>query len=253
MSANLIIGSSHALQFSAAIGDHSATHDGAQDSLIHITSRTGADNRLIYTAPKPRFMKFQKTDNNATKISFGSPIDEIRKYNTKKSKVFLMIGGSEPCAYFFQRHSKPFDFFHPDVPQTDPRRQILPLAVMKSILSLLLSNASLAMEALARQLPLARKYCVSAPPPIPSEDHIRKFPEIFDFKTQEIEEKSIRLKIYKLYMEYMIDFSRRNSIDFIDSSTLNIDEEGFLKEEYWDGCTHASPHYYKDIVESLKL
>ena len=145
MDANLIIGSSHALQFSAAVGDHTATHDGARDNLIRIASWSGADTQLLYTAPKPGFMSFQKTDNNEISVLFAPPIDEIRKYNTKKSKVILMIGGNEPCAYFFQRHSKPFDFFHPGVPQTDTRRQILPLAIIKSVLSQLLSNSTLAM------------------------------------------------------------------------------------------------------------
>lgn len=259
MSGNLIIGSSHALYLGRATGTYLTTLDEwktmeeAQDKLIRIESFSGKDNHLLYTMPKPAFVTLYQTPENTIRATFEAPIDEIRAYNRKSSKVVFMLGGNEPAGRFFYRNSKPFDFFHPEVPETDTSRQLLPLAHMGSIIADLLRNAALATEALAHELPLARKYCVATPPPIPSEEHIRKFPEIFDFKKYAIEDRFVRLKLYRLQMQYMAEFCARIGLEFIPPPASTVDAQGFLREDYWLGCTHASAGYYKDIVAALAL
>jgi hypothetical protein len=253
MSANLIIGSSHALHFSKAIGDYSATVDEAKNNLIKIDSVSGADTYLLYAMPKPDFVHLKQTGGDSWEVTYGPPMDEIRKFNTADSKVVFMLGGNEPNGYFFYKNPKPFDVYHPGHPETDPRKQILPLAQVRTIVSRLLAKSTLSTRALAKQLPLAKKYYIAPPPPIPSDDHIRKYPEIFDFETHGIEDKNVRLKIYLIQTQFMSEICKNNGLEFLGAVPSNTDNAGFLAEEYWEGCTHASATYYVDIVKGLSL
>jgi hypothetical protein len=253
MSSNLIIGSSHALLFAEAVGAHAGDVFGTKDTAIPITSASGNDNKLIYVMPQPGFVKLQRTPAGAIEAAFDAPIDEIRTYNSEASKVVFMVGGNEPAANFFYRNPRPFDLVYPGTPQAGPGRQILPLAVMKGVVADMVAKSSLSTQALARELPKARKFYLSVPPPIPSEEHIRKFPEIFDFKTHGIEDPLIRLKIHRIQMQHMADLCAAYGITFVDTAVGKTDEQGFLQETYWDGCTHASVDYYRDIVDALEL
>lgn len=253
MSANLIIGSSHALQFAQAVGTHTVTVEDVRERLVPLNSPSGNDNRLLYALPRPAFMSFEKTEAGEIEASFGPPMDEIRQFDTEASKVFLMLGGNEPAAYFMHRDATPYDFFLPELPQTDASRQILPLAIMKLIMATLLATASFSTETLAAQLPQARKFHVAAPPPNPSEDYIRSRPDTFDFERFGVEDRFVRLKIYRLQMQFMRGLCRKTGVTFIDPPASTVDAEGFLRPEYWSGCSHANPDYYREIVEALEL
>lgn len=253
MSANLIIGSSHALIFSKAVGGYSATAEEAKNNLIRIESKSGNDNFLLYAMPKPDFVHLNRNGGDSWEVKFDRPIDEIRKFNDKNSKVIFMLGGNEPNSNFFYENPKPFDFFHPDAPDADPSKQILPLREMRAIVDRLIFRSTLSTRALARQVPLAKKYYIPPPPPIPSDDHIRKFPEIFDFKKHNIEDKNIRLKIYLIQLQLMAEICKNSDIITLDDRSSKVDDAGFLIEKYWEGCTHATAEYYASIVEDLRL
>jgi len=253
MSGNLIVGSSHALGFAQAVGDFSATADEAKDRVLPIGAHSGRETYLLFTRPSQGFVRLERGDAQGARVAFDPPIDEFRAFNAKTSKIVFMLGGHEPAGRFFYRDPKPFDFFHPEVAQTDVGRQILPVAHMRQVMSDLLRRTALVTEALVKEVPKAKTYYVAVPPPIPSDDHIRKFPEIFEFDKYGIEDRFVRLKLYKLQMEYMSAFCARNRMNFVGAPPSNLDEHGFLKEEYWQGCTHAGVGYYREIVEALAL
>jgi hypothetical protein len=253
MSANLVIGSSHALNLARAIGDYSATTEEAQNNLLKIKTRSGNETSLLYALPRPEFMNLRQNSDGAWQVTYGSPMAHVRRFNQTGATVVLMLGGNEPNGFFFYKNPKPFDFYHPDRPETDVRKQILPLAQMREIVRRVMFYSSLSTSALARELPLARKVYISPPPPIPSKDHIRKFPEIFDFDKHEIEDAAIRLKIHMVQVRILKDVCKNCGVEFIDSDRSNTDEDGFLKEEFWEGCTHATPSYYANVVTELDL
>ena len=134
-----------------------------------------------------------------------------------------------------------------------PGEGSLEQAVIRAAVADMIAKSSLSTQALARELPKARKLYLSIPPPIPSEEHIRKFPEIFDFKTHGIEDPVIRLKIHRVQMQLMRDLCAASGIAYVDTSPGKTDDQGYLQEAYWDGCTHASVDYYRDIVDALGL
>ena len=165
MSANLIIGSSHALILAEAVGAHSGDVFGTKDTLIPIASPSGNDNQLIYTMPKPGFVTLTRTAAGDIQAAFESPIAEIRRYDSEAATVIFMIGGNEPAANFFYRNPRPFDFVWPQSPQAGAGRQILPAAVIRAAVADMIAKSSLSTQALARELPKARKLYLSIPPP----------------------------------------------------------------------------------------
>lgn len=253
MRGNLIVGSSHALGLARAVGDFPATADEAKDRLLPIGTADGRPVSLLYTRPTKGFVRLESDGGQGIRATFDPPIDQFRAFNHPEAKVVFMLGGHEPAGRFFYRDPKPFDFVHPEVAHTDPRRQIIPLAHMRQVMADLLGRTGLVTEALAREVPQARRYYVAAPPPIPSDEHIRQFPEIFEFDKYGVEDRFVRLKLYRLQMDHMRAFCARTGIEFVAAPTANLDETGFLKEAYWEGCTHASVDYYREVVETLAL
>ena len=54
-------------------------------------------------------------------------------------------------------------------------------------------------------------------------------------------------------MQLMRDLCAASGIAYVDTSPGKTDDQGYLQEAYWDGCTHASVDYYRDIVDALGL
>ena len=253
MARNLIIGSSHALYMSEATGTFEANWDAATSDTIRIATKSGHDTSILYALTAPPFVVFTSHPNGTATAALGPLIEKAAPFNTPDSKVIFSIGGNEHNAAFMYANPVPFDFFDPKVPQMDSARQIIPLAEMNDILRRRLSRSQVATRLAAQKLPLAQRYYLAPPPPIPSSEHIASQPEIFDFKKFKVENKFVRLKIYNLYLEIMSSFCRDNGIQFIEPVYKNCDTDGFLLEDFWSGCTHAKPEYYSGIVQQLGL
>ena len=59
--------------------------------------------------------------------------------------------------------------------------------------------------------------------------------------------------IYNLYLEIVRGFCAREGLRLLEPPPEHRDDEGFLREPFWDGCTHAAPAYYGGIVSELGL
>jgi hypothetical protein len=252
MTANLIIGSSHALYFSEAVGAHTATWKDASD-LVPIGSGEGAQNFLIYTTNRPSFIELSRAADGQAVGRFGPLLKKIRRFDRKGAKVVFGIGGNEHNLRFMRAHPKAFDFVHPDHPGVEPGRQILPIAVMRELMAQLLERTFMVTRLIAAELPRAEHYYLPPPPPIPSEAQIRSSPEVFDFSTYAVEHPAVRLKLYALYLEAAQAFCRETGLTYLPPPSEHRDAKGFLAEPFWYGTTHATPDYYRGIVSQLGL
>jgi hypothetical protein len=122
-------------------------------------------------------------------------------------------------------------------------------AVMRALLQRTLAVTRL----IAAELPSARRYVLAPPPPIPSEEQIRKNPAIFNFAQYGVEDATVRLKIYNRYIGIVREFCEQTRLNFIPPAPDTRDEAGFLREPYWEGATHANADYYRSIVSELGL
>jgi len=252
MSANLILGSSHVLQFASAVGAHDATWEDASD-LVPIRSAGEARNFLVYTSIHPSFLEVTPGEGGAVTATFGPLIEKIRAFNEPQAKVVFGVAGNEHNLLFLRAQQPLFDFVHPDHPDVEPGRQIVPLAVMRLIISRYLRRGFAITQAIAGQLARAQLFYLPPPPPVPSEAQIRSNPEVFAFDEQPVEAASVRLKIYELYLETAQAFCARAGLTFIAPPEEHRDAQGFLKAEFWCSATHAAPAYYSGIVSTLGL
>jgi hypothetical protein len=253
MSANLIIGSSHAVQFVQAVGELRATWEEAEH-LVQVTSADGRKNAdFIYTTNRPHFLAFRNGAQGELLAEFSPFVEKVRQFDRAKTKIVFCIGGNEHNIRFLCAHPKPFDFVHPSSPTIEAGRQIIPLAVMRETLRSSLERTLLVTRLIAEQAPRAQRFYLAPPPPIPSDAHMRSSPEVFDFSRHEIERASVRLKIYRVYLEILAAFCAERGLTYLPPRTEHCDEQGFLAEAFWAGSTHASPEYYHGLVSELGL
>lgn len=250
MSANLIIGSSHALCLARRLGKVNAS--SWQEASLDVLS-IDADTQLLFATNRPSFLELTRDAQGRIGATFGPLMEKVRAFNREDAKVVLSLGGNEHNIRFLQAAPKPFDFYHPSYPPTDPTRQILPTREMRAVLASLLERTLVVTRLIAAELPKARRFYLPPPPPIPSEDHIRKSPEIFDFSACGVEDAGVRLKIYNLYIEKVSAFCQANGLEFIAPVAENRDRDGFLREPFWEGNTHANADYYRAVVAEIAL
>jgi hypothetical protein len=163
--------------------------------------------------------------------------------------VYLLLGGNEHNSLFFQTHVQPFDFFHPHYPEALlPGRQLVPLETLREHLRRTLSIVGVQLQLLNPLLDGHKTVFVPPPPPIPSVAHIIAHAEGFDFSHAPVEEASVRLKIFALYMEELCALCDRNGVALHTPEAQTRDASGFLAQEYWGNATHAAPAYYAGLL-----
>lgn len=248
----LIIGDSHGFFMAEHLGKFDAKWTDSIDSTLKVTNKEGlhaAD--LILLNGKLNFYSrwlhdgivFAEITPNFTEI--------LKSYNNQSTTCFLLNHGNKHNAKFMCTHSQPFDFFDPRFPdKLILGRQIIPISVIYKQLETEKPVIEVELQALKSNIPLALICFVAPPPPIPSEEHIKKFPEIFDFNIHTLEDKWVRLKIYKIYLELLTDICNGCGIKFLLPPSETLDEHGFLKENFWNACTHASSDYYEFVIQS---
>jgi hypothetical protein len=253
MSANLILGSSHAMVLARAAGRFEGDWKTASCDLIRVETASGAETQILFATNRPAFLELGQAPGGGISATFGPLMDKVRAFDRPDATVILGIGGNEHNIRFLCAQPRPFDFAHPSAPAIEPGRQVIPLREMQAILRGLLERTLLVTRLIAAELPRARRYYLPPPPPIPSEAQIRTNPAIFDFDANGIESASVRLKIYNLYLEIAAAFCEANGITFLPLPAAHRDDAGFLREAYWEGSTHATPDYYAPIVAELGL
>jgi hypothetical protein len=168
-----------------------------------------------------------------------------------------VLHGSSHSALSLVRHPQPFDFFlsgHEHLPFI-ANAQPLPEAVVRRQLEpyLVSTIASLAIARLL--LPSIRLVHMFAPPPITSEEQIRRVPEGFraHMDAYGITPLSLRLKYYLLANRIVREgvAGLGVAIDFLDAPPEALDEQGGLLERYASGATHANEQYGELMAQQL--
>lgn len=253
MTGNLILGASHALMFAKAVGDYQADWQEASRGLIPVPTSNGGDTSLLFVTNRPSFLELKHGPGGGIVAVFGPLMDDIRAFNRPGAKVVLGVGGNEHNIRFLAAHPRPFDVFHPIWPGVEPGRQIIPRREMTAVMQGLLERTLTVTRLIAAELPLAERWYLAPPPPIPSEAHIRANTEGFFRFEGGVEAASVRLKLHAIYLEIVTAFCRANGLRLIPPTPGSQDEQGFLREPYWQGSTHATSDYYAGIVAELGL
>ena len=253
MSANLILGASHAMVLARQVGRFEGDWKVAVRDLIPIATHSGADTSLLFSTNNPTFLELKPGPGGEIAGAFGPLMDKVRAFNRPGAKVVLGVGGNEHNIRFLAAHPQPFDVFHPVWPGVESGRQIIPRREMTAVMQAMLERTLTVTRLIAAELPLAERWYLPPPPPIPSEAHIRANTEGFFKFEGGVEAASVRLKLHAIYLEIVTGFCRANGLRLIPPAAGGQDDQGFLREPYWQGSTHATSDYYAGIVGELGL
>ena len=110
-------------------------------------------------------------------------------------------------------------------------------------------------QEIKKTLPKKKLYFIECPSPIPSAEHIKKYPK--DYFREKIKNgitpKLIRWKLWHLHNDIIKKYCINNGISYITMPDGTIDDEGFLKECYWNNDpTHANADYGRLVIEQIK-
>lgn len=244
----LIIGESHAFYLANAYGELGVFDEVAQTEAV--TPLQVLQQGDMVAEMFPVFSRTPFFANNSSEMWIDEKVAPALAHAKEKwSYGLISLEGNIHNAHFMLAGDRPFDFLDPDFAyEFAPNRQIVPRSAVSSFFERALVNLTPKLQLLKAALPGLDLYFVAPPPPIPSEEHIRNFPEIFNFEHSELNQALIRLKIYKVYVATLAACCARQNVSFLRPPPECVDERGFLREAFWNHCTHARPDYYRFIT-----
>lgn len=248
----VIIGASHALNCAQALGTFHANWEQACTDLIPIDGFDGQRHYFIYQTPQTPFLGFRRTAGAQPQPVIGPLFQRLRAFNRPDVELVLLVGGNEHSAAAFCEHDVPWDFHLTGDEELDPSRQVLALSAVRRLLQLQMWMVEASLSVITREFTHTRRSYVCPPPPIPSLDHIKKNPEVFDFERHPVAPARFRMKVYRVFVALLEQICRERSIAFLPPPAEACDADGFLIEAMWAGCTHAQPSFYSSLFRAVE-
>jgi hypothetical protein len=240
-----IIGHSHAAALGRAI---------AADEFRQVLSGLRHQFGCVQIVREIHTPQLVDTDDGTKSIN---PIlaTEINRLNP--TAIVSAIAGNAHNVIGLVNHPVRFDFVIPDEPniKLDSDAEILPYGAVKEVLRVLLEpHLQLLMKIKATwPIPL---YHVQSPPPVPSEEHIRRYPEAFAPKISElgIAPLALRHKLWRTTSHIIEERCEEHGIMYLPVPTDVQDAQGALKEKFWNAdATHGNTLYGLEILKYLDV
>lgn len=246
----IFFGASHTVAMAKCLGHFSATWDDVIDRPVPISDDQGeCTGYLVMTSPKAKLFEHYLAEGQVQVRINDRFSAQLRALDSPDNLCYFAIGGNEHNSLFMVRHAQPFDFHDDRRPdQLIQGRQIVPRQVVEQRLRAALPHVERELRLASTLMPAVRKAFVMPPPPVPSEDYLLRYPEGFRFEGRGVEDRWVRLKIYDLYRQELAQICDRHHLALIGPPSECVDDEGFLRPEYWFEATHATPSYYRSIV-----
>ena len=171
------------------------------------------------------------------------------------SLLFDCISGNEYHFIGLVNHPRPFDFVLPSRPDLPLQRnaEIISAALMRQSLLAQMTPALSMMKALRAALDVPIWH-VQSPPPLPSDDHIRRHPTHFAEQIAEhgVAPASFRMKLWLLQSEIYRAQCDELGIGFVPVPEAACNADGFLLEAGWvPDPTHASIWYGTLVMQQI--
>jgi hypothetical protein len=249
----IIMGESHAALMAKQLGQLSDTWENIRDGVIPLVNQSDKLRGYFVSAHDSAslFLFYSQEGQHYIKIN-ESVLPALKDLDQDDSVCFLLLGGNEHNGLFMQTHSQAFDFWDPSLPEhIIVGRQIIPREVIGQLLAQSLQRIRPRLALISGALPNSKKYVVAPPPPIPSESHLRQHSESFDFKMRPLEDKWLRLKVYRVYIGELDKLCSLLGLTLIRAPMRTMDLDGFLLPGLWYHATHAQPEYYQGIFEAF--
>ncbi len=166
-----------------------------------------------------------------------------------------LIGGNEHAAMSLINHPQRFDVVLPGAPDLpiQPGARLLPTGM---VLALLEQWIAPHVEALAacRAAVTGRLVHIEPPPPVPSEAHIRQYPDSFAAAVAEhgVAPALVRYKFWRLHSRLWRAACARLGVEYMTVPAQMCDADGMLIEAAWNPePTHGNLLYGGAVIAKL--
>ena len=166
-----------------------------------------------------------------------------------------MFGGNEHAAMSLINHPQRFDLVLPEAPELplQPGAELLPAGLVLAMLEAWIAPHVQALAAY-RAVVAGRLVHVDAPPPVPSEAHIRQYPSSFDalIAARGVSPALVRYKFWRLHSRLWRAACARLGVEFITVPAQMCDAGGMLIEAAWNpDPTHGNALYGSAVIAKL--
>lgn len=165
--------------------------------------------------------------------------------------ILCALRGNAHAKLGLLNHPRRFDFVLPDEPDLpyDCRAELVPYALMRQAMLREMAQQRLMLKALRKAVatPLV---LLGVPPPVPSEDHIRRHPSWFKDKIGQagISPLWLRYKLWRLQTQLAEETAAKLGIEVLPSPPEAADSQGMLREECWNADPTHGNAAYGDLV-----
>lgn len=247
MNIPLIIGDSHGNQLAKSFGKHVGAWEDEVDRPLEVVHEGQVTAHFFLLTSKTHL--FVSPDGGRSILINPNYLAAINKASAGCASVTVAIEGNVHNWNFITEWIPHFDFFDPELPERlQAGVQIIPASVIDDFFNAYVPSIIARLELLKGVLAHLPHYFILPPPPIPSGAHIKKSWDEYTKKDSVIADKWLRLKIYKAYVRALKKCCDYAGFMAITPPGDKVDEDGFLREEYWMDATHATPGYYEDII-----
>lgn len=169
--------------------------------------------------------------------------------------IVSCVGGNAHNRVGLVNHPQRFDFVlaeDPDLP-LDPSATILPSDAVRASLERAMSPRMRAFHAVCART-TKPMFHIESPPPIPSEDHIRRHPGVFGSKIAElgVSPALLRYKLWRLHSTIVRELCVEAGVTFVPAPGEARDAHGMMVERAWgDDPTHGNRWYGELVLRQL--
>jgi hypothetical protein len=172
--------------------------------------------------------------------------------------VISMIGGNQHAVLSTIQHPRPFDFFMPALPASEPIRdvEIIPYRALADLFATVLRKGDGAVLKTIRDATSARVIHVAPPPPKADNAFIEKNHESL-FATKGIaasgaSSPELRLKFWKLQIRMLGRLCQDLQIELMLPPRVTV-ADGFLRPNYYaNDATHANWRYGEQLIREVE-
>ena len=180
-------------------------------------------------------------------------IDEVVPRDMPRCYVGT-LGGNGHVLLALARHPRPFDFILPERPELprDEAAELLPYEFFLEALKPLMMPYVWQMVAF-RQAIGESFLCVETPPPYGDDSYVATHLGDYVPNPDAIVSRVSRYKCWRAHSYLLRFFCRHNDVDFLPAPRESMDEEGFLKREFYGAdATHGNDRYGQLVVRQIE-
>ncbi len=172
------------------------------------------------------------------------------------TSVIFSIVGNHHNIFGLLNHPEPFDFYLPEKINLPiiPNARLLPVSLVAKALECrmmpVFNITSTLLEFFKTNI-----YQIESVPPIPSEEHIKKYPGVFKEKINQlgVSPAGFRYKLWRLHSKIMRENCQKMGITFIEVPKESQDDDGLLSEKYWNvDPTHGNALYGDLVLNQIR-